>query len=64
MTVSIALQGADSLCNFTKQMVQEITQTLEIQASHMDEIESKARRFKVKTNQNIRDIQDITRGDK
>ena len=43
----------DSVCNFTKQMVQEIKQTLDGHTSRIDEIESEARRFKAKTNQKI-----------
>ena len=57
-TVSIAFQGADSVCNSTKQMVQEIKQTLDDHASRIDEIESEARRFKAKTNQKIQNIQE------
>ena len=47
----------DSVCSFTKQIVQEIKQTLGGHASRIDEIESEARRFKAKTNQKIRSIQ-------
>ena len=46
------------MCNSTKQAVQDIIQTLDGHASRIDEIESEARRFKSKTNQKIRNIQE------